>query len=112
MPYSGMARFAAGSHGRPPSRIELRCWAGLAFVGEALDVFGAFLERTGGAALDELANLLDDVRISKRADVAGVHVIGNGGENAAHDLAGARLGHVRDDVDGFGAGNFADHGLD
>ena len=59
----------------------------LAFVAEALDVFGAFLERTGGAALNEFANLLDDIRIGERGDVAGVHVIGDGGENAAHDFS-------------------------
>src|SRR5260370_37086316 len=92
MPYSGMARFAAGSHGRPPSRIELRCWAGLAFGAEALDVFGAFLERAGGAALDELANLVDDVGIGDRVDVAAAHVAGDVGEDAAHDVAATRRG--------------------
>src|SRR6266851_5054859 len=84
----------------------------LALVAEALDVFGAFLERAGDAALDEFANLLDDVGVRESGDVAGVHVIGDGGEDAAHDLSGAGFGHVWDDVDGFGAGDFADHGFD
>jgi len=64
------------------------------------------------AALDEDANLLDDIGIGERGDVAGVHGVGNGGENAAHDFSGARLGHVRDDVDHLRAGDFADHGFD
>src|SRR6266576_559175 len=84
----------------------------LALVAEALDVFGAFHERSDVAALDELANLLDDVGVREGGDVAGVHVIGDGGEDAAHDLAGAGLGHVWNDVDGLGAGDFADHGFD
>src|SRR6266576_2251109 len=84
----------------------------LALVAEALDVFGAFHEGSDVAALDELANLLDDVGIGEGGDVASVHVIGDGGEDAAHDLAGAGLGHVRNDVDGLGAGDFADHGFD
>src|SRR6266705_6134139 len=84
----------------------------LALVAEALDVFGAFHEGSDVAALDELANLLDDVGVREGGDVAGVHVIGDGGEDAAHDLAGAGLGHVWNNVDGLGAGDFADHGFD
>ena len=83
-----------------------------ALFAEALDVFGAFLEWADSAALDEFADLFDDVGISKRGDVAGIHVVGNGGENAAHDFAGTRFGHVGNDVNGFGTGDFADHGLD
>ena len=56
--------------------------------------------------------MLDDVRIRKRSDVAGVHTIGNGGENAAHDFAGTRFGHVRHHVNPFWPRNFSDHGLD
>ena len=56
--------------------------------------------------------MFDDVGIGQRGDVAGIHVIGDGGENAAHDFAGARLGHVRDDVDALRARDFADHGFD
>src|SRR5467141_2653666 len=85
---------------------------GLAFVAEALDVFGALFEGGDIAALDLFANLGDDVGIGKRRDVAGVHLIGNGGEDAAHNFAGASLGHVGNDVDSFGAGDFADHGFD
>src|SRR5713226_7958914 len=59
----------------------------LAFVAEALDVFGAFRERQLGAALDEFANLLDNVGIRERSDVVSIHVVGDGGENAAHDFA-------------------------
>src|SRR6266576_3254740 len=84
----------------------------LALVAEALDVFGAFHEGSDVAALDELANLLDDVGIGEGGDVASVHVIGDGGEDAAHDLTGAGLGHVWNNVDGLGAGDFADHGFD
>src|ERR1700688_4250973 len=84
----------------------------LAFVAEALDVFGAFLQRAAGAALHLFADLLDDIGIGEGGDVAGVHVIGDGGENAAHDFAGARLGHVWNDVNHFGARDFADHGFD
>src|SRR5467141_3612399 len=92
--------------------LPYRWWMVLAFVAEAFDVFGAFLEGGDVAALDELANLLDDVGIREGGDVAGVHIVGNCGEDAAHDFAGAGLGHVRDDVNGFGAGDFADHGFD
>src|SRR5882762_2026999 len=92
--------------------LPCRWWMSLAFVAEALDVFGAFLEGGDVAALDELANLGDDVGVREGGDVAGVHIVGNGGEDAAHDFAGAGLGHVRDDVDGFGASDFADHGFD
>ena len=84
----------------------------LAFVAEALDVFGAFFEGGDVAALDLFANLGDDVGIGEGGDVAGVHVVGNGGENAAHDFARAGLGHVRNNVDCLWARDFADHGLD
>src|SRR6266436_7374556 len=92
--------------------LPCRWWMALAFFAEALDVFGAFLEGSDVAALDEFANLGDDVGIREGGDVAGVHVVGDGGEDTAHDFAGASLGHVRNDVDGFGAGDFADHGFD
>ena len=70
------------------------------------------LRWAAGAALHLFADLLDDIGIGEGGDVAGVHVIGNGGENAAHDFSGARLGHVRNNVNHFGAGDFADHGFD
>src|SRR5437879_2995353 len=84
----------------------------LAFFAEALDVFRTFLEGSDVAALDEFANLGDDVGIREGGDVAGVHVVGDGGEDTAHDFSRASLGHVRNDVDGLGAGDFADDGFD
>src|SRR5258708_37627128 len=64
------------------------------------------------AALDLFANLGNDVGIGECSDVASVHLVGDGGEDAAHDFAGARLGHVRHDVDGLRPRDFADHGFD
>src|SRR5208282_2811232 len=64
------------------------------------------------AALNDLANLLDDVGVGQRGDVAGIHVIGDGGQDAAHNLAGARFGHVRNDMDALGPRDFANHGFD
>ena len=58
------------------------------------------------ASLDLFADLLDDIGIGERGDVAGVHVIGDGGQHAAHDFARARLGHVGDDVDRLWAARF------
>src|SRR6266849_6766419 len=84
---------------------------GLAFLAEALDVFRGFLKRQLGAALHELANLLDDVGIRESGNVAGVDAIGNGGENAAHDFARTGLGHVGNDLNGLRPGDLADHSL-
>ena len=84
----------------------------LAVFAEEFDVGGAVFEGDGVATLDEFADLLDDVRIGEGGDVAGVHAIGNGGEDAAHDFAGAGFGHVGNDVDALGTGDFADHGFD
>jgi len=56
--------------------------------------------------------LLDDVWIGERGDVPGVHTVRNGGQDTAHDLAGAGFGHVRHDVDALWARDFADHGFD
>src|SRR5882757_5792108 len=64
------------------------------------------------AALDEFSDLLDDVGIGEGGDVASVHAVRNGGQDAAHDFAGAGLGHVRNDVDALGARDLADHGFD
>ncbi len=63
------------------------------------------------AALNQFANLGDDIGIGERGDVAGVHVIGDGGEDSAHDFAGACFGHVGDDVDALGARDFSDDGF-
>ena len=84
----------------------------LSFVAEAFDVFGAFIEGAHFAALDDLADLFNDVGIRERGDIAGIHAIGNGGQDAAHNFAGARFGHVGNDVDALGSGDFADHGFD
>src|SRR5437879_5870725 len=62
--------------------------------------------------MDEFSNLLDNVGIGEGGDVAGVHAVRNGGQDTAHDLAGAGFGHVRYDVDALGARDFADHGFD
>ena len=59
----------------------------LGFLAEALNVFGAFLQLDGGAALHEFANLLDDIGIGKGGDVASVHVVFDGGQHATHDFA-------------------------
>ncbi len=84
----------------------------LVLISEHFNVDWAFFQRGSGAALHLYADLLDDVRISERGDVAGIHLIGNGGKHAAHDFAGAGLGHIRDDVDGFWARDLADDGFD
>jgi len=51
----------------------------LAFVAEHFYVFGAFFYGAAGAALHLYANLLDDIRVGEGGDVAGVHLVGNGG---------------------------------
>src|SRR5579863_2932942 len=83
----------------------------LAFFAEEFYVGGAFGYRAAFAALDQFADLFDDVRIGEGGDIAGVHAIGDGCKDAAHDFAGARFGHVWDDVDALGASDFADHGF-
>ena len=47
----------------------------LRFLAEALDVFRAFLNWQNGTALHQFANLLDNIGICKRGNVAGVHAI-------------------------------------
>src|SRR6516225_9233203 len=46
-----------------------------------------------------LSNLIDDLGIGQRRDVAGILVVRNRSENAAHDLAGPGLWHIGDDYD-------------
>jgi DNA polymerase elongation subunit (family B) len=67
--------FAADSCLRdpPPARCVLP------FVAEHFYVFGAFFYGAAGAALHLYADLLDDIRVGEGRDVAGVHLIGNGG---------------------------------
>src|SRR5205823_6449401 len=80
------------------------------YLSELRDVFRQGLVRRGGVlALHHRADLLDHVRVRERRHVADVAAIGDGREHAAHDLAGARLGHVRHDVHVFGARDLADH---
>src|SRR5690349_20251789 len=79
---------------------------------EQFDVGGPFLERAPLPALHQLADLFDDVRIRQRGDVPGVHTVGNGRQHPAHNLAGARLRHVWNDVNSLRPGDFADHCLD
>jgi len=51
----------------------------LALVPEHFYVFRAFLYRPSCAALHLYSDLLDDIRIGERGDVACIHLIGNGG---------------------------------
>src|SRR5215467_15388019 len=95
-----------------PSTLSKLSFCDLRFLAEAFDVFGVFLHLDGSAALNEFADLLDDVGIRERGDVAGVHAIFDRGEHASHDFAGARLWHVRNHVDILGPRDFADHRLD
>ena len=44
----------------------------LALVAEHFYIFGAFLYGTTGTALNLYADLLDDIRIGERGDVAGI----------------------------------------
>src|SRR5207245_393476 len=66
-----------------------------------------------GLGLD-LTNLIDDFRIGQRRDVAGILVVRNRPEDAAHDFPGTGLWHVGDDHDTARAVNrpyLADHGV-
>src|SRR5260370_35055046 len=40
---------------------------------------------------------LHDLRICEGGDIAGAHEVGYAGDDPAHDLSGAGLGHVRND---------------
>src|SRR5438874_2509109 len=84
----------------------------LAFLAEALYVFGAFLVLPWVAAVHLDTNLLDDIGIRERGDVAGVHAVLDGSEHTAHDFAGAGFRHVRHDVDIFWPCDFANYGFD
>ena len=58
------------------------------------------------------ADLLDDLGVGERSNVANVHGVGDGGKHPAHDFARARLGHVGNDTNTLGPPDFADHSLD
>ena len=51
----------------------------LAFFAEKFDVGWAVFDRGAVATLDLFADLLDDVGVGQGGDVAGVHVVGDGG---------------------------------
>src|SRR5271166_580610 len=50
------------------------------------DVFGAGLGCHLCLALDHDADLLDDLGVGKRSDVANFHCVGDGGQHLAHGL--------------------------
>src|SRR5260221_14381737 len=77
-----------------------------------LDVFWAGLGCHLRFALDHDADLLDDLGVGERSNVANVHAVGDGGKHPAHDFARARLGHVGNDTNTLGPRDFADHSLD
>ncbi len=58
------------------------------------------------------ADLLDDLGVGERSNVANVHGVGDGGKHPAHDFARARLRHVGNDTNTLGPRDFADHSLD
>src|SRR5512145_1173315 len=55
-----------------------------------------------------LLDLLDNLGVGQGHDVTDITVVGNGTENAPHDLAGAGLGHIRNDPDLAALGDLAD----
>src|SRR5271166_3642681 len=70
---------------------------------------------TGADELDLcLPDFFDDVGIGQRRDIAGILVVRDGRQDAAHELARTRLRHVRHDHDVAGASNrpdLPDHGV-
>src|SRR5262249_17986488 len=81
-------------------------------VAEAANVLEAVPGDSLLGTLHRQADLFDHVGIRQRRDVADLHLIRYGGEDATHDLARPRLGHVRDDVHRLRARDLADHRLD
>src|SRR6202034_1924900 len=78
-------------------------------------VFGELAGDVAGAdfgLLDVLADAVDDFGVGEGGDVADVGEVGHGCDDAAHDLAGSGFGHVGDDPDVLGAGDFGDLGFD
>src|SRR5271166_1007641 len=57
-------------------------------------------------------DVLDDLGVGQRGDVADVGEVGDGRDDPAHDLAGPGLGHVGDDPDVLRPGDLPDYGLD
>src|SRR3989442_2794058 len=62
--------------------------------------------------LDVAADLVDDLGVCQGARVSDVGEVGDSGDDPPHDLAGARLWHVRDDPDVLWPGDCASRALD
>src|SRR6266498_1500667 len=62
--------------------------------------------------MDLVADVLDDLGVGEGGHVADIGKVGDRGDDPAHDLAGASLGHVRDDPDVLWPGDLADLGVD
>src|SRR6516164_1727142 len=62
------------------------------------DAFAGQAAKTRGLGF-HLSNLIDDLGIGQRRDVAGILVVRNRSENAAHDLPGTGLWHIGDNHD-------------
>src|SRR6266852_142190 len=84
-------------------------WPVLVGLSEFGDVLGqGVFRRDFFLALHHPANLLDHVGIRERRDVADVLPVRNRSQDAAHDLPGARLGHVGHDIHIFRSRDLAD----
>src|ERR1700682_3926968 len=84
----------------------------LLFLTELLQIFRPLPGRHLLLSLHGNPDLLHHVGIGQGGDVAGVEGIGDGGQDTSHDLPGAGLGHVRNDVHSLRTGDLADHSLD
>ena len=62
--------------------------------------------------MHHLSDFFDYIRIGQCRDIPGGSPIRDGSEDAAHELAGARLWHIRDDVDVLWPGNLANDRFD
>ena len=58
----------------------------LPLFSEPLDVFWRILQRDFLASLHHYADLLHHIRVGQRGHVAGIHLVGNGCQNAPHDF--------------------------
>src|SRR5580700_6150167 len=85
---------------------------GLDLVFLGLAQLAGYLALGALGGLDLLADLVHDLRVGERGDVAGVGEVGGRGDHAAHDLAGPGLRHVGDDPDVLRPGDLADVGFD
>jgi hypothetical protein len=72
---------------------------GYSSVPNLLQVFGTIGQRHRLFALNQYPDLFDHIGIGESRNVSSVHVVGEGGENATHEFAGAGLRHIRNDVD-------------